>query len=540
MTGSVSCRLIEVPHGQRPMVQDILARHGITVVLDAYPPGSVLSGNGDAARLASALAQDAPGAASWVWGTPPGTGGGQAVLWAFTPELGLYTAPCDSSGTPCPDLDAVWRAFGDAEPGTWTTPMESAMGARANATGYAWANRLNDPRLEWPEEQAGRVLLCDVCEQGVTGEPAKHAAGCAQDDDHAGLCLRRWWSPRAACQWCGSIGRLHEASLAEARRVLPTLTGRPGRLMLASPHTAEGPFNTGRDAWEIWQSGIYAYPEGPGRTHAALRAAPYTAVRRDPGDGTGPVYQVKAVVPGTCSVSHLVRMRPDGTPGTVTSKGNPVGGVQARKARAAVAKTRDREDSARLMAVLRDDVRAGGPGTAYQAQWLNGSGVRNDSASEFLITRTGDPGWERRAVISPAALQEAFPGIAIIDATGHDAAARALAFCDYLDREGITQGEPPRKFRRRDRVTESVPGHVACTVVDAWTAPDPAGNWVEWVMFARDADKPYPAGCFRSDLLVHLPPGPARPRVPGRSAARRSGFAPGGDLPPARGRGAAK
>jgi len=71
-----------------------------------------------------------------------------------------------------------------------------------------------------PRGATESIRLCDGCFQAATGLLAECEDGCPQDPGHAGLCLRA--SP-AECQWCGTPGRLHEASHADIGHLLPTV-----------------------------------------------------------------------------------------------------------------------------------------------------------------------------------------------------------------------------------------------------------------------------------------------------------------------------
>ncbi len=63
-----------------------------------------------------------------------------------------------------------------------------------------------------PRGATESIRLCDGCFTAATGLLAECDDGCPQDPGHAGLCLRT--SPDE-CQWCGTPGRLHEASRAD-------------------------------------------------------------------------------------------------------------------------------------------------------------------------------------------------------------------------------------------------------------------------------------------------------------------------------------
>jgi hypothetical protein len=107
------------------------------------------------------------------------------------------------------------------------------------------------------------VLLCDNCQETVTGAPAGCEDDCAQAPDHSGLCLSR---PDAgdACQWCGAEGRLRAAGLADVERALPVAVGSPGAWMLVWPGHLAGPYLSAADAWAAWHSGWLAGATAPG------------------------------------------------------------------------------------------------------------------------------------------------------------------------------------------------------------------------------------------------------------------------------------
>jgi hypothetical protein len=107
----------------------------------------------------------------------------------------------------------------------------------------------------------------------ATGLLAECDDGCTQDPGHAGLCLRA--SPDE-CQWCGTPGRLREASPTDIGHLLPTVgEEHEGQWFLHFADGQRGPYPSARAAWDDWHTS-----PGPRSDRTTLRAAP---ARHGPG-----------------------------------------------------------------------------------------------------------------------------------------------------------------------------------------------------------------------------------------------------------------
>jgi hypothetical protein len=124
-----------------------------------------------------------------------------------------------------------------------------------------------------PRGASETIRLCDECFTAATGQLAECDDGCPQDLEHAGLCLRA--SP-AECQWCGTPGRLHEASRDGIGHMLPAVgEEHEGQWFLHYADGRRGPYPSAQAAWDDWHASA-----GP--------ASPHHPCPRRPGTGQAP------------------------------------------------------------------------------------------------------------------------------------------------------------------------------------------------------------------------------------------------------------
>lgn len=535
----LSCHPFEVPHGQRPAVTAILSRHGLVGREYAErfpghldPARAYTAPEGSGGLLYEEIRSHAPEASVLVWTN--GTDDEPGTLDAYAPGLGECCISCYDDGIPLLHPAEVRRIIDQAACGMASVPAGDLQDAVRRAAAGPWTDLAARSEHLLREERAGLVLLCGTCLGAVTGEPDECAGGCSRDSDHDGLCLR---PSGTQCQWCGAGGRLHEASLDDARAALPVASRRADRSWaLAWPAMTAGTYETAADAWAAWRSGQFACPEGPERAAAAEESAFCQATGVGlRGEGGAAVYEVRADVPGYPAQTLRACTGTDGDLVSVTrDDGTPVRPSFFGKAAGAVDEFRRETRYQEHLAAIRASIdRHGGPGCPWTASLRDGSGRPHDRDCDYLISPAGST-WETLvAAISPADLARLLPDLTVTDETRHDPARRAAMICDYLDREGIAQGACGPTLTRHDQVKDPVTGTHG-TVLAAWCEPGGDGAYAERARIAfhdgpvgsteiRDAATirklPRPVSGIAGviDLYAARPrPAPGRPRPQGR------------------------
>jgi hypothetical protein len=292
MSRFIQCHAYDVPHGQRQAVLDILGAHHFTGTADDDPdamarlnlgqhytcPGGMIG------LLAENLREHAPGGAFMAWAES--TDGELGSVEAYVPGLGEFSADCDENGMTVLYPDYAAAAVRRAAAGRDACPVSEVLAELDRESGKPWYDHRDAAASRVRgQEASGRVLVCDTCEEALTGVAATCADGCAQGLGHAGLCQVGAESP--ACQWCGAVGRLHESALGEARAVLPAAARQDRAWALTWPDgRTDGPYQSGAEAWRAWHSGdLTTGNPVPGAPGAAARKP---RARRAPGTATAP------------------------------------------------------------------------------------------------------------------------------------------------------------------------------------------------------------------------------------------------------------